>query len=459
MKKYHSLIGGIALNNFKKNFVIFFVFLFTIFSLSLTCSAADMGSYEDIAAHTASVSINKVWNIKFNMELNKSTVNSNNIMVLNEDQQPVPINVTCGSDNKSVTVAPLNSYSYGKTYSLIITKNVQALSGKTVGSTKRMKFNTESQANSAFKVCIDAGCGGSNAGQIGKAGVKESSINLSVALKVGKILQNKGIQVVYTRTSDDNVDMPTRFSIANSSNVNCFISIHCNASKSNPAATGIETYYLDGNSAGRAIASEVQAQLAENTGLADRGAKPGQYDEVKSTDAPGIKVYLGFISTASEEMVLSSDDFQNKCAEAIANSLGSIAENINNDSGNSEETPGEADDIITYANEFLGIPYSYGGTSPVTGFDCSGFVQYVYAHFGIKLSRDTYSQIKQGNPVYESQLMPGDLIFFGTNDDPSHVAIYIGNNLIIHSPRTGEAVKINSLQDMKDYLCARRVLN
>lgn len=447
------------MNNFKKNFAIFFVFLFTIFSLNLTCSAADMGSYEDIVPQTANVSINKVWHIKFNMELNKNTVNSNNIMVLNEDQQPVPINVTCGADNKSVTVAPLNCYSYGKTYSLIITKNVQALSGKTVGSAKRMKFNTESQANSAFRVCIDAGCGGSNAGQIGKAGVKESSINLSVALKTGQILQNKGIQVVYTRSSDNSVDMPTRFGIANSSNVNCFISIHCNASKSNPAATGIETYYLDGNSTGRAIASEVQAQLAKNTGLADRGAKPGQYDELRSTDAPGIKVYLGFMSTASEEMILSSDDFQNKCAEAIADSLGSIAESFNKDSGSSEKTPGGADDIITYAYEFLGIPYSYGGTSPVTGFDCSGFVQYVYAHFGIKLSRDTYSQIKQGNPVYEGQLMPGDLIFFGTNDAPGHVAIYIGNNLIIHSPRTGEAVKINSLEDMKDYLCARRVLN
>lgn len=444
------------------------------FSLTnLTCFAADADSYEEITPLTSSVSVNKVWNIKFNMDLNKDTVNSNNIMVLDANQQPVPINVACGGDNKSVTVAPVNSYDSGKTYSLIITKNVQAASGKNIEIPKKMNFTTLSQIDSALKVCIDPGYGGSDSGQIGQAGEKESSVNLSVGLKVGKILEDKGIQVVYTRTSDVNVDLPTRFKIANDNNVDYFISIHCNASE-NKLATGIETYYFDGNLDGKDIASSIQTELIKSTSSVDRGVKPGQYAEVKSTDAPGVKIYLGFMTTPSEEKLLGNEDFQNKSAEAIANGVIDHFSQVSASSGSSDDSSSlpvstgntggitasiKASDIITYAYKFLGIPYLVGGTSPTTGFDCSGFVQYVYAHFGLKLSRDTFSQIKQGTPVNKAQLMPGDLIFFGTIADPYHVGIYIGNNSFIHAPRTGEVIKVSLLDEMTDYLCARRILN
>ena len=112
--------------------------------------------------------------------------------------------------------------------------------------------------------------------------------------------------------------------------------------------------------------------------------------------------------------------------------------------------------IIAYASNFLGIPYLWGGSSPSTGFDCSGFTQYVYAHFGIKLGRTTYDQINDGYGVSKSELKAGDLVFFGKNGDPTHMGIYVGNNTYIHSPRTGDVLKISPMT-RSDYITARRV--
>jgi len=112
--------------------------------------------------------------------------------------------------------------------------------------------------------------------------------------------------------------------------------------------------------------------------------------------------------------------------------------------------------VVAYASNFLGTPYVWGGTSPKPGFDCSGFTQYVYKHFGISIGRTTYDQIKDGVQVSRDQLQPGDLVFFGTWGNPHHMGIYVGNGSYIHAPRTGDVVKISPL-NRKDYLTARRV--
>ena len=113
--------------------------------------------------------------------------------------------------------------------------------------------------------------------------------------------------------------------------------------------------------------------------------------------------------------------------------------------------------VVVYAAEFLGRPYVYGGNGPKY-FDCSGFVKYVYAHFGIELSRTTYTQVKEGKYVPKDQLQLGDLIFFGTKYDVHHVGIYVGNNCYIHAPHTGDKIKI-SILTRKDYVCARRIIS
>ena len=111
--------------------------------------------------------------------------------------------------------------------------------------------------------------------------------------------------------------------------------------------------------------------------------------------------------------------------------------------------------VVAYATNFIGRPYQWGATGPDT-FDCSGFVQYVYSHFGVGLSRTTYTQINEGTYVSRSDLQPGDLVFFGSSGNPHHVGMYVGDNCYIHAPRTGDYIKISPLT-RSDYLTARRV--
>ncbi|MBU3188499.1 C40 family peptidase [Clostridium bowmanii] len=111
--------------------------------------------------------------------------------------------------------------------------------------------------------------------------------------------------------------------------------------------------------------------------------------------------------------------------------------------------------IVAYASNFLGTPYAWGGNGP-SNFDCSGFVKYVYAHFGVSIGRSTSDQINDGSYVSRENLQPGDLIFFGSSSDPHHVGMYVGNNSYIHSPSTGDVVKISALT-RNDYIGARRV--
>jgi len=113
-----------------------------------------------------------------------------------------------------------------------------------------------------------------------------------------------------------------------------------------------------------------------------------------------------------------------------------------------------SNEVIAYAQNFLGTPYEWAATGPNT-FDCSGFVQYVYAHFGVSTGRSTYDQITHGQFVSRENLQPGDLVFFGSGT-PHHVGIYVGNNSYIHAPSTGDVVKISALT-RSDYLSARRV--
>jgi cell wall-associated NlpC family hydrolase len=99
--------------------------------------------------------------------------------------------------------------------------------------------------------------------------------------------------------------------------------------------------------------------------------------------------------------------------------------------------------VVGIAMGYLGTPYRWGGADP-SGFDCSGFIMYVYAQVGVSLPHNAAAQFGYGTPVSRDQLQPGDLVFF---DGLGHNGIYIGGSQFIHSPHTGDVVKISSLSD------------
>lgn len=178
--------------------------------------------------------------------------------------------------------------------------------------------------------------------------------------------------------------------------------------------------------------SEQQAILAENQ------AKMKEFDEK-------VNYYYDLISrleAQKQEKDRQITILRNRAQSSSSTSRGTTSANYSSDA------------LVQYALSFRGVPYKWGGTTP-SGFDCSGFVQYVYAHFGIHLSRTTYTQIKEGVAVSRNNLQPGDLVFFGYGS-PHHVGIYIGDNAYVHAPQTGDVVKISPLT-RKDYMGARRV--
>lgn len=112
--------------------------------------------------------------------------------------------------------------------------------------------------------------------------------------------------------------------------------------------------------------------------------------------------------------------------------------------------------VVRYARRFLGVPYVWGGVRP-TGFDCSGFTRFVYAHFGVSLPHYTYSQFDLGR-VVRGALKPGDLVFF---EGVGHVGLYIGHNRFIHAPHSGTRVTVDRLSGWyaAAYDGARRLLS
>ena len=115
--------------------------------------------------------------------------------------------------------------------------------------------------------------------------------------------------------------------------------------------------------------------------------------------------------------------------------------------------------VVSYALQFRGNPYVYGGTSLTIGADCSGFVQSIYKHFGISLPRTASAQASAGRYVSWGDLQPGDLVFYSGNGGQSvtHVAIYIGNSQIIHASTPSGGIKISSVNIMTK-MTARRVI-
>ena len=178
----------------------------------------------------------------------------------------------------------------------------------------------------------------------------------------------------------------------------------------------------------------------EDTDTADGENDDTQYDE----DGNAI--------TGDETEDTNTDDAEANTDEDYDNS-GDTSEDTSSDSGSSSSYSGSGSSVVDYATQFVGNPSVWGGTSLTNGADCSGFVQSVYANFGVSLPRTSYEQQNAGTEVSYADAQPGDLICYG-----GHVAIYMGNGQIVHASNSQDGIKISNDATYRTIVSVRRLV-
>lgn len=157
-------------------------------------------------------------------------------------------------------------------------------------------------------------------------------------------------------------------------------------------------------------------------------------------------VVLSTASNGSSSQTTSSTNkgtTSNSSTSSSSNSNSSTSAN----SGSTSSSSGLGSQIVSYAKQFLGIPYVYGANGP-SAYDCSSFTQTVFKHFGYTLNRSAAGQYKNGTAIELSQVKPGDILLwrsYGSSKTATHVGIYIGNNMYIHASSSGGCITINDM--------------
>ena len=193
----------------------------------------------------------------------------------------------------------------------------------------------------------------------------------------------------------------------------------------------------------------------------------GEWRKIKTSDGQIGYINKMFLSEIKPEQVAvsstSSSTSSSSSSSKSSSKTTTAKSEANVKAGNGKSSVGS--DLISYARQFIGIRYKWGGTTP-KGFDCSGYTSYVMKHFGVTIPRTSQEQSKSGTKVSKSELRTGDLVFFGrssTNKTVSHVGIYISNGNFIHSSSGGggKGVTISNLNSgsyAARYVGARRYL-
>lgn len=215
------------------------------------------------------------------------------------------------------------------------------------------------------KVFIDPGHGGSDSGAVGN-GLKEKDINLSVGLKVKKLLEERGVSVKMSRETDKAVNLSDRPAQANSWGADCFLSIHCNSASSN-SAQGVETFHY---SSSDGLAQAVQSQIIANTSLwhKNRGVKKQNFCVIRESKMMSALVELAFINNASDSQLLrdKQDGFAEALARGIIQYLGCNWDNVGTPGGGSSDNDGwEQGAVGAYdpATKYIGQAYNLKGDS------------------------------------------------------------------------------------------------
>ena len=182
-----------------------------------------------------------------------------------------------------------------------------------------------------------------------------------------------------------------------------------------------------------------------------------QEEDTDAEDADGEEDYTEEEGTYEED---GSEDVVTDEYGNVIDEDNTVEDTDYSESGSTDSSvsySGSGSSVADYATQFVGNPYVYGGTSLTNGADCSGFVQSVYANFGVSLPRTSYDQMNVGTEVSYSEAQPGDLICYG-----GHVAIYLGGGRIVHAsnsaPYPAGGIKISDNAAYRTILSVRRVM-
>ncbi len=170
-------------------------------------------------------------------------------------------------------------------------------------------------------VVIDPGHGGPDVGAT-RNGIYEKDIVLAMSKQLGRILQQMGYSVAYTRTEDIDLDLEPRVQMAENARASAFVSVHVNSLDASASeVNGVETYHAPGASLGKNLAELVHEQIIASTGATDRGVRSARFYVIRKTSMPAILVETGYITNPSESARLVNSAYQERMAVAIAKGI------------------------------------------------------------------------------------------------------------------------------------------
>ena len=194
------------------------------------------------------------------------------------------------------------------------------------------------------------------------------------------------------------------------------------------------------------------AQEAEAAAAAAADNSASTNTTTDSTSSTSSSTSSTSSSSTSSTPSDSSSTSSSSSASSSTNSSSTSSDSSSSDVSDAPSTSSSGAAVANYACQFIGNPYVYGGTSLTGGADCSGFVMAVYAHYGISLPHSSSALRSVGYGVSTSSMQPGDIVCYS-----GHVAIYVGNNTIVHASNARDGIKLTSPANYRTILAVRRI--